>query len=201
VKRCRKTIRATSSLRFPNALPATGAVQQIVGPERRGACFASSVVRRRLRELAPPGQLRRSVASLQLGQSLFNVLKELSSNQRIAFSTLLALAMIVTFYLFGAVFFNTLELQFFGRAFYWLLYFPRPVFDLFFPASPNQFEPGSSFTSTIASSLTVLLVYSFGIDAIIGLYVRARVKNGAQPNKSGMKDEVKHRGLPARRVE
>ena len=101
------------------------------------------------------------------------MLKELSSNQRISFSTLLALFLIVTFYILGAVFFNTLKLQFIGRAFYWLLYFPRPVFDLLFPASPDQFEPGSSFTSTIASSLTVLLVYSFGIDAIIGWYVRA----------------------------
>jgi hypothetical protein len=102
------------------------------------------------------------------------VLKELSSNQRIAFSTLLALSLIVTFYLLGAVFFNTPKLHVIGHGFYWLLYFPRPVFDLMFPASSDQFEPGSSFTSTIASSLTVLLIYSFGIDAMIGWYVRGR---------------------------
>jgi hypothetical protein len=102
------------------------------------------------------------------------VLKELSSNQRIAFSTLLALSLIVTFYILGALFFTTPKLQLVGRGFYWLLYFPRPVFDLIFPASPAQFEPGSSFTSTIASSLTLLLIYSFGIDAMIWWYVHGR---------------------------
>jgi hypothetical protein len=85
------------------------------------------------------------------------VLKELSSNQRIAFSTLLALSVIVTFYILGAAFFNTPKLQFVGRT-YWLLYLPRPMFDVIWPSSPYQFEPGSSFTSTIISSLTVVLV-------------------------------------------
>jgi len=56
VKRCQKTIRATSSPAFRNRVlfrrcPTT----RWTGPA--GACFASSLVRRRLREIAPTGHL------------------------------------------------------------------------------------------------------------------------------------------------
>ena len=102
------------------------------------------------------------------------MLKDLSSNQRIAVSALLALILMVAIFVIAFIP-NTPTPRPVATIFYWLLYFPRPVFDLFMPNSPDPFEPEPGMESAIASWLTTLLIYSFAIDAIIARYARKHV--------------------------
>jgi hypothetical protein len=104
--------------------------------------------------------------------NLTHMLKELSGNQRIAVSALIAIFVMVSVYILAAVLYGRPTLRPVSFVLYWLLYFPRVLFDQILPQSRDPFEPGPGGESAIVSLLVALLIYSFGIDALIARYVR-----------------------------